>query len=65
MSGIARITIIDITGKVIHTLHNGYLKPGAHKFEWNADGQNGLARGMYFYSIQINDERIVQKFVVF
>lgn len=55
---------MDITGKVIHTLHNGYLQPGAHQFEWNTHGVNGLSRGLYFYSIQLNGERMVKKLVV-
>lgn len=62
--GNASLSIIDIMGKVIHTLHNGFLQAGTHQFEWNVDEAKGLSRGIYFYSLQLNNERVVKKLVV-
>jgi hypothetical protein len=62
--GDVSLTIMDITGKTIHALHNGYLQVGSHQFEWNIDEAKKLSRGIYFYSLQLNNERVVKKLVV-
>lgn len=62
--GYASLTIMDLTGKIIHALHTGYLQSGAHQFDWNADETGGLSGGIYFYTLQLNNERLVKKLVV-
>lgn len=62
--GKATLAIMDITGKVIHTIHEGNMPSGSHEFEWNIEESGDLSRGIYFYSLQLNDERVIKKLVV-
>ena len=43
------INIYNTTGENVKTIHHGELKPGVHKFIWNA---NSLPSGSYFIKFQ-------------
>jgi hypothetical protein len=49
--GELRLTVSDINGRIVATLHNGYL--GCGDYQFNFSGQN-LASGVYFYQAQID-----------
>lgn len=49
------LIVVDVTGRVVTELHNGYLQVGVHQFEFS--GEN-LSSGVYFYQAKLND-RIV------
>ncbi len=59
--GNVRITIYDITGRVVETLVNETLVPG--KFQSSFDASN-FASGLYFYKIEAVDFVDVKKMVV-
>jgi predicted CXXCH cytochrome family protein len=49
-----RLSVYDVTGKLIRTLVNEEMGAGSYKVTWNADHANGtkVASGMYFYRIE-------------
>ena len=42
------ISIYDIRGSLVEKLHNGFLSPGYHDFQWNAENHQS---GIYFIAI--------------
>ena len=42
------LTIYDAMGRVVEILHNGELKPGTYKADWNA---SNFPSGVYFYKL--------------
>ena len=46
------LEICDITGKIIKTLHSGFLQTREHRFAWIAEGCKG---GIYFLRLQTNE----------
>ncbi|MBC8278663.1 MAG: T9SS type A sorting domain-containing protein [FCB group bacterium] len=44
--GEMELVVIDVTGRIVSVLYNGYLQSGVHQFEFS--GQN-LSTGIYFY----------------
>ncbi|MCB0722799.1 MAG: T9SS type A sorting domain-containing protein [Ignavibacteriae bacterium] len=44
-----KISIYDVTGKLIEVLVNQKLSAGTYEIQWNADG---FASGVYFYSLE-------------
>jgi len=65
------ITVFDVTGKPVRTLHLGYNPPGLYLNKAKAaywDGKNNagetVASGLYFYSIQAGNFTAVRKMVV-
>nr|WP_255474089.1 T9SS type A sorting domain-containing protein [Pontibacter qinzhouensis] len=58
-----RVSILDLSGKVVAYLLDASLAPGAHEVEWNGTGQKGkhLTSGMYFYSLQIGKQKQVKR----
>lgn len=47
-SGNVKILIHDIYGREVETAHNGFLAAGSYGFKWES---NGLASGVYFYTL--------------
>jgi len=62
-NGEVTISIIDILGREVATIHNGFLPKGKYKFSWN--GTNGygqiLASGSYFALVRLNNKKKIQK----
>jgi hypothetical protein len=60
------VTIYNIKGEKITTLHNGYLNAGKHELIWN--GKNNEERevtsGIYFYRIDTQKDSFTQKMIL-
>lgn len=57
------LTVFDILGRTVTTLHQGYLPTGQHQFRWNgadANGQ-GVASGVYFYRLSSDQFSLTRK----
>ncbi len=50
------LTLYDLQGRKVKTLHNGSLTSGKHSFEWNAvdDQNNAVSTGIYLAILQSN-----------
>jgi len=61
-SGIVKLTVYDILGKVVSILVNENLSPGSYetKFSATREGKN-LVSGVYFYKLEINEFSEVKK----
>lgn len=59
--GKVSIKIIDILGREVTTLYDGYNTSGEHSVIWNA---RDIASGIYFYSINFNNQRIYRKILL-
>ena len=53
-AGNVKLTVYDITGKLVRTLINYNLNAGYHNIVWNGSGDNGLkvASGVYIFKIE-------------
>ncbi|WP_187262497.1 T9SS type A sorting domain-containing protein [Pontibacter beigongshangensis] len=58
-----RVTILDLSGKVVATLLDDQLRPGAYEVVWAGTDSKGrrLTSGMYLYSLQIGKEQTVKR----
>lgn len=50
-----KLSVFDISGKIVNVLVNGDLKSGSYEYTWNA---TELASGIYFYRIETNSSSI-------
>jgi hypothetical protein len=48
-AGDVRVSVYDVTGRLVTTLRDGRLNAGLHRLKWDATGQ---ASGVYFLSVQ-------------
>ncbi|MES2629768.1 MAG: T9SS type A sorting domain-containing protein [Bacteroidota bacterium] len=55
------VTITDITGKVVSAANLGTVAAGAHK---HTISRNDLTTGIYFYSLEVNGEKVTKKMVI-
>jgi len=60
-SGLVELTVYDITGRAVETLHQGYLPAGNHQYTFA--GQD-LASGAYFYSLKSQGFQDVKKMLL-
>jgi len=60
--GQLRLEVIDIYGKVVHSLFNGNKEPGAYNFNWTLDNK-GIPDGIYFIRMQTEQNVITKKVV--
>lgn len=53
----ADISIYDLKGRLIKTIHNGLLKAGEHRVHWNGKDYSGrnVSSGIYFYQLKTDD----------
>jgi len=51
-SGLVKITVFDMLGRVVATLLNESLQPGSYNVDWDA---SYFPRGVYFYKIESGD----------
>jgi len=54
VTGYVKLSVFDITGKVVKQLVNKKQSPGNYNIEFNGEG---LTSGIYFYRIEITDEK--------
>jgi hypothetical protein len=59
--GLVRLTIYDVTGRIVETLLNSALKPGTYKAEWNAAN---YPSGVYFYTLSTGDFSKTNKMIL-
>lgn len=60
-AGIVKMSVTDISGKVVSEPLNSNLTPGTYVMDFNA---SELASGIYFYTLLSNDLRITKKMTV-
>ena len=56
-----KITIMDISGKLVETLINNEMQAGAHDVTWNAAN---YSTGVYFYTIKTRSDSDVKKMML-
>ncbi|HAX47943.1 MAG TPA: hypothetical protein DCX92_03070, partial [Bacteroidetes bacterium] len=59
--GNTKLTIYDLTGRVIAVLADAELRPGKYSVKWNAAN---YASGVYFYRLESGSYRDIKKMVV-
>lgn len=60
-SGIVKLQVYDVTGRLVSTLIDGQQKAGNHKVSFNA---SNLASGVYFYRINFGGKIITNKMML-
>ena len=65
-SGRISIKAYDITGRVVATVIDQTLDPGAHQIIWNGtdDQQRKVSSGIYFLRVIYENESITRKVIV-
>jgi hypothetical protein len=58
-----QVRVIDLGGRVVHTLVDETMPPGEHRLTWNG-GDNALASGVYFLELDTAGARRAQRFVL-
>lgn len=53
-----KLSVYDINGRLVETLHNGKLTSGQHEIAWKGDG---VSSGEYFYVLESGDVHKVGK----
>jgi len=56
-----KLTVYDITGKVVKELVNGYKSAGRYNVEFNA---SGYASGTYYYKLEAGEYNSIQKMLL-
>jgi hypothetical protein len=61
--GDVTLSVFDILGRTVTTLHQGYLPTGQHQFRWNGIDGNGqvVASGVYFYRLSSDQISLTRK----
>ncbi len=66
VGGDVRLTIYDMTGRLVYTLVEGYIEAGEHTVVWDGGDGRGrrLAQGVYFYKIQSGNQTENRKIIL-
>ena len=58
-----RVNIFDASGRHIRTLVDGAQGAGGHEVVWTGTDDAGrmIKSGLYFYALQVGEERVVRK----
>ncbi|HEX7878665.1 MAG TPA: FlgD immunoglobulin-like domain containing protein, partial [Candidatus Eisenbacteria bacterium] len=61
-----RLTIFDVTGRAVRTLHKGEAPAGVHELVWDRTNDEGrpVAGGIYFYRLSAEDFAEARRLVV-
>jgi hypothetical protein len=64
--GKLEITVYDILGKKVKTLHNAYTNTGTYTTDWNGENEHGqrVSDGIYIYTILTEKEKKIIKTVI-
>ena len=64
--GRAELTVHDLTGRVVASLHEGELPAGTHALSWDGRGAGGreLASGVYFYRLRAGSMEETRKLLL-
>lgn len=60
-SGLVKLSVYDVTGKVVSSLVNEQLSPGSYSYDFNA---SDMASGIYFYRIETPDFISIRKMIL-
>ncbi|NQV15826.1 T9SS type A sorting domain-containing protein [bacterium] len=60
-AGYVELTVFDITGREMVSLHNGQLNAGKHSISFNGES---YASGTYFYRLEANGQQAVKKMLL-
>ena len=60
LSGVIQLDILDISGAHIETLYSGFIQPGSHEMQWNAES---IASGAYLVSLNFENQNHIEKVV--
>ena len=55
------LNILDINGRLIETIHPGFLPAGDNVIEWNT---TNLKRGMYFFLLKTDEDQMAKKIIL-
>ena len=59
----ARVTLHDVTGRRVATLHQGPLAAGTARLEWRSAADEPLAAGVYFVAAELDGRRLQRRVV--
>ena len=63
--GDVRVTVSDVLGRRIATLHQGGMAAGVHSLSWDGVGSAGPIRaGLYYLTLEHRGERAVRRLVI-
>jgi hypothetical protein len=64
--GYAKVSVHDISGRLVKVLEEGMLLPGAHTLIWDGTDQSGrpVSSGVYFYKLQSSDFKSSKKMIL-
>jgi uncharacterized protein YneR len=59
----SELTVFDVRGRKVKTLHQGYLDAGVHSFQWNGkdNKHRNVSSGVYFCVVKIGTQVMTQK----
>ena len=65
-TGVARLTIFDVTGRAVRSLVDGTLPAGEHAIVWDGRDEAGHAvpSGIYLYKLQSREEIATKKMIL-
>jgi hypothetical protein len=63
-SGIVIMKVYDINGREVTELVNKLHQPGYYEVDFNIASISGLASGVYFYSLQIDNSKLTKSMVL-
>ncbi|NMD15637.1 MAG: T9SS type A sorting domain-containing protein, partial [Bacteroidales bacterium] len=64
-NSMVRLSIVNMNGQVIATLLDQKMSSGEHQFIWNAASHGKkLARGLYFYRLEVDGKNYFNKLIV-
>ena len=64
--GTVKLHVFDLSGRLVTTLVNEAMPAGEHSVRWDGRAQDGgrVAAGVYFFALEANGQRAVQKVTV-
>ncbi len=60
--GNVRLTIYDVSGRIVETLFNGHVEVGSHSVEWNPG--SGISSGLYFVKLDTEEGSVTAQAMV-
>ncbi len=61
-----RLSVLDASGRLIRTVHDGMLSPGEHTKQWDgmSDGSKQVPAGLYFFALKTSKGTVTQRIAV-
>jgi hypothetical protein len=62
----ATVTVFDVSGRLVRTVHRGLLSSGEHSLDWDRRDERGqvVQAGVYFYRLESERVRETRKMIV-